>query len=260
MITRERLIEEFTLLDKKATLLASREVIPEELVLYLIGGGNLALRGIKAATADVDVVVEDLHVLRALEEVLINPSPELRIEGRYIVYVKEVEHEYKAKLGAFSVYKKLDPQMGDFNFDVFVRRVLRGITLSEGMKTRAMIPEEFTDFKTIRIYLVSLEDIFLFKGVTSLGRSKDIDDLLRLIEHGVNFDIILAELEVQKALLEKERFEWLMGILYEKALRLREILQKEGLRSKGLNKFIKNLGTYFVRNQQLPEVGDEEYL
>ncbi|WP_461866569.1 hypothetical protein [Thermococcus sp.] len=47
MITRERLVEEFALVDEKATLLASWGVIPEEIRLYLIGGGNLALRGHK---------------------------------------------------------------------------------------------------------------------------------------------------------------------------------------------------------------------
>jgi len=40
------LVEEFALLDEKTTLLASRGVIPEEIRLYLIGAGNLALRGV----------------------------------------------------------------------------------------------------------------------------------------------------------------------------------------------------------------------
>ena len=46
MITGERLIEELALLDEKAGLLASQGVIPERIALYLIGGGNLALKGI----------------------------------------------------------------------------------------------------------------------------------------------------------------------------------------------------------------------
>lgn len=247
MITRERLIKEFTLLDEKAALLTSQGIIPERIALYLIGGGNLALRGIKEATADIDIVVENVHVLKALDEVLTNPSPELKVgPGVRVIYMKEVEHEYRVKLGAFSVYKKLDPELGDFTLDVFVKRVLRGITLSDGIKIRSMIPDDFMNLKVLKVRLVSLEDIFLFKGVTSLSRAKDIDDLLRLLEHGVEFSIILDELNSQKVFIEPERFEWLVGLLYEKSLTLRDILAERGLRSRYLDNFIKNLKIFFV--------------
>ncbi len=118
-----------------------------------------------------------------------------------------VEHEYKVKLGAVLVYRKLDPEMHDFNIDVFVKRILRGLTLSEGMKNRSVLPSEFEDFEILRVRLVSLEDIFLFKGVTSLGRVKDIDDLLRLLEHGVDFEVMLGELNNQRMIIGPERFE-----------------------------------------------------
>ena len=250
MITRERLIEEFTLLDEKAELLAAQGVIPKRITLYLIGGGNLALRGIKEATVDIDIIVENVHILKALDEVLTNPSPKLRVgPGVMVIYIKEVEHEYKVKLGAFSVYKKLDSRMSDFTLDVFVKRVLRGIALSEGMKTRSIIPNEFRNLKVLRIQLVSLEDIFLFKGVTSLSRIKDIDDLLRLLEHGINFSTILDELNAQKALIEPDKFEWLVGLFYEKLLMLRNMLAERGLRSKDLEKFIRNLEFSFVGKQ-----------
>jgi len=106
MITRERVIEEFILLDEKATLLASQGVIPKRITLYLIGGGNLALRGIKEATADIDIIVENIHVLKAFDEVLTNPLPELKVSpGVRVIYIKEVEHEYKVKLELFQSTK-----------------------------------------------------------------------------------------------------------------------------------------------------------
>lgn len=236
MITRERLIEEFALLDEKAKLMN----VPE-IRLYLIGGGNLALRGIKPATMDVDVVVDNLGVLKHLEGVLTNPSPELRTSKGLVIYVKVVEHEYRKKLGTYSVYKKLDSELGDFNLDVFVRRVLKGITLTEGIMKRTLVPEEFKGLEKLKVYLISQEDIFLFKGVTSLGRSKDVDDILRLLEMGIDFDVVLDEVKVQKEAIEPERFEWLAGLLLEKIMIVRRILGERGLRSSGLDKFINSL-------------------
>ena len=236
MITRERLIEEFALLDEKARLMN----VPETR-FYLIGGGNLALRGIKPATVDVDVVVESLGVLKHLEGVLTNPSPELRTSKGLVIYVKVIEHEYRKKLGTYSVYKKLDSELGDFNLDVFVRRVLKGITLTEGIMKRTLVPEEFKGLEKLKVYLISQEDIFLFKGVTSLGRSKDVDDILRLLEMGIDFDVVLDEVKVQKEAIEPERFEWLAGLLLEKIMIVRRILGERGLRSSGLDKFINSL-------------------
>jgi len=236
MITRERLIEEFALLDEKAKLMN----VPE-IRLYLIGGGNLALRGIKPATMDVDVVVESLGVLKHLEGVLTNPSPELRTSKGLVIYVKVVEHEYRKKLGTYSVYKKLDSELGDFNLDVFVRRVLKGITLTEGIMKRILVPEEFKGLEKLKVYLLSQEDIFLFKGVTSLGRSKDVDDILRRLEMGIDFDVVLDEVKVQKEAIEPERFERLAGLLLEKMMIVRRILGERGLRSSGLDKFINSL-------------------
>ena len=72
------------------------------------------MRGIKPATVGVDVIVESLRVLRHFEEVLTNPSPELRTSKGLMIYVKVVEHEYQKKLGTYSVYKKLNPELGGF--------------------------------------------------------------------------------------------------------------------------------------------------
>jgi len=51
-VTREKIISEFHLLEEKAKLLNL-----EPLEVYLIGGGNLALRELKSATKDVNIVV-----------------------------------------------------------------------------------------------------------------------------------------------------------------------------------------------------------
>jgi len=122
-----------------------------------------------------------------------------------------------------------------------VRRVLKGITLTEGIMKRTLVPEEFKGLEKLKVYLVSQEDIFLFKGVTSMGRSKDVDDILRLLEMGIDFDVVLDEVKVQKEAIEPERFERLAGLLLEKMMIVQRILGERGLRSSGLDKFINSL-------------------
>jgi len=43
---------------------------------------------------------------------------------------------------------------------------LKGITLTEGIMKRTLVPEDFKGLERLKVHLVSLEDIFLFKGVT----------------------------------------------------------------------------------------------
>lgn len=70
---------------------------------------------------------------------------------------------------------------------------------------------------------------FRFEGVTLLGHSKDIDDILRLLEMGINFDVVLNDAKTQKDLIEPERFRWLLEILLEKTVHIRMIPKKGGL-------------------------------
>ncbi len=54
------------------------------------------------------------------------------------------------------------------------------------------------------VELVSPEDLFLFKAVA--GRVDDIEDMFSLMQTGLEFDVVEAELETQVELLEQELF------------------------------------------------------
>ena len=56
----------------------------------------------------------------------------------------------------------------------------------------------------LTVALVSTEDVFLFKSVA--GRTDDIDDMFTLVQTGLDFDIVEAELEQQIDLLGQELF------------------------------------------------------
>lgn len=69
VVTREKIISEFHLLEEKARLLSIKPV-----QVYMIGGGNLALRGLKSATKDIDIVVLDEIQFSLLQNLLESPQ------------------------------------------------------------------------------------------------------------------------------------------------------------------------------------------
>ncbi|MCD6142957.1 hypothetical protein [Thermococcus sp.] len=182
-VTREKIISELHLMEKKARLLHI-----EPLQVYLVGGGNLALRGLKSATKDIDIVVLNRKQFSLLQNLLEAPLPKLP------VYVRQYSSQWNYDLGMSARY--IHPLHG-FNLDVFVKRVLGKLYLSESMVLRAEVPGEFESHEFFEVYLISKEDIFLFKSVTSTERVRDIEDLIALVETGLDYSIIIQELENQ---------------------------------------------------------------
>ena len=187
-VTREKIISELHLMEKKARLLHI-----EPLQVYLVGGGNLALRGLKSATKDIDIVVLNRKQFSLLQNLLEAPLPKLP------VYVRQYSSQWNYDLGMSARY--IHPLHG-FNLDVFVKRVLGKLYLSESMVLRAEVPVEFESHEFFEVYLISKEDIFLFKSVTSTERVRDIEDLIALVETGLDYSTIIQELENQLSMDE----------------------------------------------------------
>ncbi|NJE30323.1 hypothetical protein E3E38_04550 [Thermococcus sp. 18S1] len=213
-VTRGKIISKFHLLEKKAELLNI-----EPLEVYLIGGGNLALRGLKSATKDIDIVVLSRGQFSLLQDLLETPLPKLP------VYVRQYRSRWDYDLGMSTRY--LHPLQG-FSLDVFVKRVLNKLYLSESMVSRAEAPEEFSSHELFKVMLVSKEDIFLFKSVTSLERTRDVEDLIALVETGLEYEIIIQELENQ--LFKDESLRSLVpGMIHRVDLLMKQIGTVKGL-------------------------------
>ncbi len=162
----------------KVEFISIDEEIDNEMTVYLMGGGAMTFRGLKNATYDLDLLVttrDDFEILR-----------DLLLELDYEVVENPIE-EYKA-LGAAVLLDKDDA----CRFDIFDRKVIRKLRLSDGMRERA--EEVFTGSK-LRVYALSNEDIFLFKGVS--GRSRDMKDMVQLVETGLAFDVMIEEFQNQ---------------------------------------------------------------
>ena len=82
-----------------------------------------------------------------------------------------------------------------FRWDIFVNIVCGGLKSSKEMISRAQL---FKKLKHIIAYLVSPEDIFIFKAVTS--RPRDRQDMFVLFSHGLDTKIIKEEIRRQAQL------------------------------------------------------------
>ncbi|WP_137287734.1 DUF6036 family nucleotidyltransferase [Halorussus salinisoli] len=157
------------------------------LTVFLIGGGSMAFRGLKETTKDIDLIVSSGDDLSQLQAVLLELGYDI---------VREPDEEYE-ELGAQRILENDD----GCRIDVFNQQVIGKLILSPGIRERS---ERYLDPGNLVVELVSPEDIFLFKAVA--GRVDDIEDMFSLMQTGLEFDVVEAELETQVELLDQELF------------------------------------------------------
>ncbi len=172
--------------------------IQPELSIYMIGGGNLSLKGLKDATKDVDFVLtshKDLNTLKpAIEQLGYNTDEQLFNESIY----QDAVIVFNDKTGS--------------RIDIFVEVICKQLVLSEAMKKRS---EEHATFENLKVMLVSNEDIFLFKSLTD--RPQDIEDCAALLDAGLNWDVILDECVSQ----HRKDVKWVFW-MYEQMCRIED--------------------------------------
>lgn len=169
---------------------------------FLIGGLAMIKNEIKSSTKDIDIVFSDeesaREFVRTAQKVGFALDTELPLEYeemKTMVVLKDEE---------------------DRRIDVFVKIVLGCLTYTESMKSRAK-PIEYGNKLTI--HTSSIEDIFLYKSITS--RPRDLDDMETLARTGkLNWSHIEEEARSQPT-----PWKW-VGRLY---CRLGELEEKTGI-------------------------------
>jgi hypothetical protein len=133
---------------------------------YLLGGANLLLRGLKKATKDLDVVVEDKRDFSKLQSVLLasgfRPLGEMKLTPS------------DRKLNPSGIYVA----EGMPRFDLFTKVICNALFLTDEMKSRA----ETMAFGKLVLHLLSLEDVFLLKSITE--REGDMEDMATIVRRG----------------------------------------------------------------------------
>lgn len=154
--------------------------IKKQISVYLIGGVAMSFRKLKETTKDIDIVFKNKGDYLIFKGALFGAQ-----YHEPIVIKSEYEH-----LDTMKMYENKD----GFHLDLFVGHVLRKLDLSQSMIKRA---ELYKKYGNLTVYLISKEDIFLFKGLASEGRTRDIDDM-RILYPNLNWNIIKQELNSQK--------------------------------------------------------------
>ena len=163
--------------------------LPRKITAYLIGGCAMTFMGRKVATKDIDVVLDSTDdardLVRALEQLRFKPV--IRVTGSYYA------------LGAFAIMQNSERM----RFDIYNHQVCRALEISKGVKMRASF---YQSFGKLGVYLMSPEDIFLFKGITE--RDADFDDMRILSEVGLDWSAIEKECLSQTA---SGRWAYMLG-------------------------------------------------
>jgi len=148
--------------------------------VYLLGGGNLILRGLKDSTKDVDIVVADGQAFFAIAE---------SIQG--------LGYEERSDLEA--AYNQLDPSIvlekdGFPRWDIFVEAVAGQLQLTPAMIERC---DRSFEYGNLRVHLLSLSDIFVFKSITE--REGDLEDAALIARQAdLDWESIFREIKTQE--------------------------------------------------------------
>ena len=151
--------------------------LSENVAVYLIGGENMRLKGLKPATKDCDLVVTNESDYHTIQKVL--------IKMKY----RKIKHDSFSKEDM-----RIDP-MSIFihttrsRLDIFIQQIADLLYLTGTIKQRVV----FEEFEHLQLGILSNEDIFILKAVTD--REGDIQDMFALIQnkgnstyHKQNFD------------------------------------------------------------------------
>lgn len=142
--------------------------------LYIIGGGAMSFLNLKDATKDIDVIVGSGIEMEQIGDAL----------ARMGYFVPAIRGPYK-QMQASLIMENQD----GFRWDIFVNVVCGGLRLSKSMMERALT---LFSMDRISVHMISPEDIFVFKSVTS--RERDREDMYLLFLQGLDFAVIRNEI------------------------------------------------------------------
>ncbi len=115
--------------------------------MYIIGGAALLFEGLKPATKDIDLIIDNENEFTSFNKALVALN-----------FKEEALTDFYKKMHLNKIMVR-----DDYRIDAFIKKVCRKFNLSKDMINRS---EELISLKNIVVYKCSNEDIFLFKSMT----------------------------------------------------------------------------------------------
>lgn len=200
----EKIKELFLEIDAKLT---------REINMYIIGGANLMFKDLKPATKDIDIVISEKREYELLGESL------YKLGFSTIA----LEREYK-NMELSQIHIK-----DDYRLDLFLVKVCSKFSLSKSMINKS---QKIISLNNLNIFLVSNEDIFLFKTMTE--REGDLEDCISLAKTTLDWDYMLIQIKEQIKLSGQDIWiTWIgerLDILIERGLNIPIINEIDKLR------------------------------
>ena len=187
----------FTKSELESLLVNVGKKVKKPISIYMIGGCALSFKGIKDRTKDIDIIVASQEDFDTFDE-------SMRENGFQLMTERETEFY----LTALAVYMKEDSRI-----DVFLKQVGKMLFLTEGMIRRS---RKYKTYNKLEVYLVSNEDIFLFKMMTS--REGDLADCDKIMQGEIDYNILYNEIVEQSKEEGKRWFFW----VYENLCKLED--------------------------------------
>jgi len=160
--------------------------LSEPVTVYLLGGSAMTVRGLKDQTEDIDlavgVVSEFEHVYQTLRSqgFTVVDEPTESFEG--VGTTVELQHDERG-----------------FRIDLFERQIVGKVWITDRMHDRA---EEFWTERYVTAFILSDADMFLLKAVSggdlASGRRRDIEDMRKYAQRGLDYESILTEIDEQR--------------------------------------------------------------
>jgi len=151
-----------------------------ELDVFLIGGCNLALRKIKGATKDIDLIVREKSDFEELKGTLLKMG-----------FKQVLATNGKTPSGIFE--KENSPRI-----DCFTKTVMGFLSLTKPLANSA----ELKKYGKLNVWLLSPEAIVLFKSITE--RAGDLEDIIAVIKkEKIGWASFFRELEEQQENIEQ---------------------------------------------------------
>jgi len=176
--------------------------LANSITVFVIGGAAMQYYNLKDATKDIDIICITQEDRKALIKSACSSG--------FVMANPEIRHQRLNGIGRIAI-------KGPHTVDIFAETITGTYRLTSGMRGRALSTNQFGK---LCIKYTSVEDIFIMKLIAA--RENDIEDCAKIMMHGLDFNVVFEEIELQFHTSEKNNYSVWITYIDESIGRLEE--------------------------------------